>query len=102
MGKERKGKKEFLVKRAGGISAQPSARAAALTAGPARPANGARRGDGAVGAGPHASEGEGDDVRGERRFARGGGGTGRRRLDGGSSPVIQFWVVGVVAYHGQE
>jgi hypothetical protein len=61
---KRKKKKEFLVKRAGGISAQPSARAAALAAGPARPANGARRGDSAVGAGPHASEGEGDDVRG--------------------------------------
>jgi hypothetical protein len=101
MGKreKRKKKKEFLVKRAGGILAQPGARAAARAACPARPTNGARRGDGAVGAGPHASEGKGERHQGggKRRSAHGGGGTGRRWLDGSSSSMIRFWVVGVVA-----
>jgi hypothetical protein len=93
MGKseKRKKKKEFLVKRAGRISAQPSARAAVRAAGTARPTNGAWRGDSAVGAGPHASEAEGGTtLGGKRRLARGGGGTGRRWLDNGSSLVIRF------------
>jgi hypothetical protein len=41
------------------------ARAAARAAGPAWPANGARRGDDIVGTGPCASEEGGNDVRGE-------------------------------------
>jgi hypothetical protein len=48
-------------------------------------------------AGPHASEGEGNGVRGEQRSARGGEEPAAGDLDGGSSPVIRFWVVGVVA-----
>jgi hypothetical protein len=47
-------------------------------AGPARPTNGARRGDGAMGVGPHASEGEGNDVGGETAVRRRWGGTGRQ------------------------
>jgi hypothetical protein len=92
--KERKGKeKDFSVKRAGGI--RPSrARAATQASGPARPANGARRGNDTVGVGPHAIEGEGNIVRGKRRSAHGGEGPTAIELDGGSSPVIRFWVVG--------
>jgi hypothetical protein len=99
--KERKGKRKrnSWLSGPGGILAQPGARAAARAACPARPTNGARRRDGAVGAGPHASEGKGERHQGggKRRSAHGGGGTGRWWLDGSSSSMIRFWVVRVVA-----
>jgi hypothetical protein len=72
--------------------AQPSADARA--AGPAWTTNGARCGDGAVGAGPRASEGGGNDIKGERRSAHGEGGTDRRWFDGDSPPVIRFLTIG--------
>jgi hypothetical protein len=87
---KRKRKSNSWLSGPGGFSAQPSARA--------------RRGDDAMGVGPHASEGERNSVTG------GGGGGGRRSacggeepaagdLGGGSPPVIRFWVVGEVAQH---
>jgi hypothetical protein len=96
--KERKGtRKGFLgLNGPGGISAQPRARAPTRTASPARPTNGARREDDVVGAGPHARTlawGRGTASGGKWRSARGG----EEPTIGGSSPVIQFWVVGVVA-----
>jgi hypothetical protein len=80
MGKERKGKRKGFLSLNGPGGFRPSrARAAARAAGSARPANRARREDDAVGAGPHASEGEGNDVRGETAVRPRWGGTGRRR-----------------------
>jgi hypothetical protein len=77
MGKERKGKeKDFSVKRAAGIFGPIEC---ARAAGPARPANGARCGDDTVGVGPHASEGEGNDVKVETAFCPRWRGTSRRR-----------------------
>jgi hypothetical protein len=49
-----------------------------------------RRGDGAVGVGPHASEGEGNDARGRTMVHPQGGRTGRRCSDSGSPPMIRF------------
>jgi hypothetical protein len=80
---KRKKEKDFSVKRARGISAQPSARVAARAAGRARPANGAWRGDGTVDASPHASEGNG---------VRGDGGSpavGRNRPPAVSTAVLR-------------
>jgi hypothetical protein len=59
-----------------------------------------RRGDGVVGAGPRASEGEKNDVRGSR-----GGEVGQEKnrppeFDGGSPPVTRFRAVGEVVKHG--
>jgi hypothetical protein len=57
----------------------------------ARLANGERRGEGSMGAGPHASKAKGDGVMGGKWWsALGGGGTGHRRLDSGSLPMIRF------------
>jgi hypothetical protein len=59
-------------------------------------------GDGAadaVGAGPRAREGGGDGIRGRRRAVRSGGEPVVGEPDGGSSPVVRFWVDGVVAKH---
>jgi hypothetical protein len=63
---------------------------------PTRPASGS-------GTGPRASEGEGETALGGTR--RGGGRSAGREnrspeFDGGSPPVIRFWVVGEVAKHG--
>jgi hypothetical protein len=51
---------------------------AVRAAGPVRPANGAQCGDGAMGAGPHASEGEGERRQGENGDLPRWGGTSRR------------------------
>jgi hypothetical protein len=61
--RKRKKRRGFLLTRLGGILVQPS-EGARVGRGPSRPTSGGRCGDGAVGAGPHASEGEGDDVTG--------------------------------------
>jgi hypothetical protein len=59
-------------------------------------------GDGAtdaVGAGLRAREGGGDGVRGRKRAVRGGGEPG---LNHSTSPVVRFWVDGVVAKHERD
>ena len=75
-------------------------RAASRPIGPKRPT---RSGDGeadAMGAGPRTREGRGDGVRGGgRRAVRSGGEPVAGEPDGGSSPVVRFWVDGVVAKH---
>jgi hypothetical protein len=43
-----------------------------------------------VGVGPHASEREGNNIKGKQQFARGGEEPAAGDLDGGSPPVIQF------------
>jgi hypothetical protein len=77
--RKRKKEKGFSVNWARGDFGPASAlaRAATWAAGLTRPASGERCGDGAVGAGPCASEGGGNDVSGEMGV-RLGGKTGHR------------------------
>jgi hypothetical protein len=87
---ERKEKeKDFSVKRSG-WDFSPAKRAPAQAADPARLANRARREDGAVGAGPRASEGERETTSGGTAVHPRGGGTGRRWFNGVSAggPVL--------------
>jgi hypothetical protein len=54
-------------------------------------------GDDTVGEGSHASEGEGETTLGGKRWGDPLGRENRSlELDGSSSPVIRFWVVGEV------
>jgi hypothetical protein len=55
------------------------------------------RGDGAMGAGPRASVGEGETTLGGRDGGPPGGKNRSPELDGGYPPVARFWVVGEVA-----
>jgi hypothetical protein len=62
-------------------------------------------GDGAadaVGTGPRAREGEGRRRQGGRRAVRDGGEPVTGEPDDGSSPVVRFWVDGVMAKHERE
>jgi hypothetical protein len=99
MGKEKE--KEFQVNWAGGISAWLGA--GARRRGQMGPYGPRGAGDGtadAVGAGPRSREGEERQRQGGRRRAvRGGGEPVAGEPDGGSSPVVRFWVDGVVAKH---
>jgi hypothetical protein len=52
-----------------------------------------------MGAGPRAREGKGRRRQGRRRAVRGGGEPVAGEPDSGSSPVVRFWVDGVVAEH---
>jgi hypothetical protein len=95
--KRKENEKGFSVKWAGGILAQPSARAA-RAADPARPANGARRGgcgDDAVSAGPRASEGRREKTLGrEKQWFTEEKGPTVDGFDGGSPPVARFSAIG--------
>jgi hypothetical protein len=101
-GKKKRKRISLLTKPGGNFGpARARARAATRAGGPTRPASGSGAADGAVGAGPRASEGGRMALGGDG----GGGGFGREEnrppeFDDGSPPVIRFRVVGSVAKHG--
>jgi hypothetical protein len=93
--------KEFQVNRAGGDFGLVSrGRVASRPNGPSRPTRSGGRHGGRRGRGPTRQRGRGETVSGGRRRAvRGGGEPIAGEPDGGSSPVVRFWVDGVVAKH---
>jgi hypothetical protein len=98
---EKKKENDFQVNRAGGdFGLVGHGRAASWPNGPIRPTRSGGRRDGRRGSGPTHQKGRGETASGGRRRAvRDGGEPVAGEPDGGSSPVVRFWVDGVVAKH---
>ena len=98
---EKEKEKEFQVNRVrGDFGLVRRGRAASWPNGPSRPTRSGGRRDGHRGRGPTRQRGRGETASGgSRRAVRGGGELVAGEPDGGSSPVVRFWVDGVVAKH---
>jgi hypothetical protein len=98
---EKEKEKEFQVNRAGGdFGLVGRGHAASRSNGPRRPMRSRGRHGRRHGSGPTRQRGRGETASGGRRRAvRGGGEPVAGEPDGSSSPVVRFWVDGVVAKH---